>query len=311
MERLPSTYAILKLWRSELVSIAIAIPNLNGAKYLHKTLKSLQNQIEKPDEIVFSDNYSDDESLEIVKLFPDLNIKVVQPNRFLTMSENWNYVADQTYSDWFFLLSNDDLLRDTAVKRLREIVSEIEPNIGVVSFKSEIIDEHSSLILGKYKFGKSKLREEYDFLKKNIKFLHINAASVAIKKVSWIDVGKFPQEYTVLHDLVFYQRVIMKWGILESKEVLGRYRIYYNRPKSEIRSNLVMEDFRTYEKSDLKFHIEKYPDLHVFYNSEVEHCSESLIRVATLINLLRKVVLSIMTTCRRLQAAFNNSGFPD
>jgi hypothetical protein len=175
----------------------------------------------------------------------------------------------------------------------------------------QIIDEHSSLILGKYKFGKSKLREEYDFLKKNIKFLHINAASVAIKKVSWIDVGKFPQEYTVLHDLVFYQRVIMKWGILESKEVLGRYRIYYNRPKSEIRTNLVMEDFRTYEKSDLKFHIEKYPDLHVFYNSEVEHCSESLIRVATLINLLRKVVLSIMTTCRRLQAAFNNSGFPD
>ena len=117
-----------------MVSIAIAIPNLNGAKYLHKTLKSLQNQIEKPDEIVFSDNYSDDESLEIVKLFPDLNIKVVQPNRFLTMSENWNYVADQTYSDWFFLLSNDDLLRDTAVKRLREIVSEIEPNIGVVYF---------------------------------------------------------------------------------------------------------------------------------------------------------------------------------
>ena len=122
-----------------MVSIAIAIPNLNGAKYLHKTLKSLQNQIEKPDEIVFSDNYSDDESLEIVKLFPDLNIKVVQPNRFLTMSENWNYVADQTYSDWFFLLSNDDLLRDTAVKRLREIVSEIEPNIGVVSFNSELI----------------------------------------------------------------------------------------------------------------------------------------------------------------------------
>ena len=310
MEHLLNTCAILNLWISKLVSIAIAIPNLNGAKYLHKTLKSLQNQIEKPDEIVFSDNYSNDESLEIIKLFPDLNIRVIQPVRFLTMSENWNYVADQTKSDWFFLLSNDDLLRDTAVKRLKRIVSELAPNIGVVSFKSEIIDENSRLILGKYRFGKPEIREEYEFLKQNIKFLHINAASVAIKKVSWIDVGKFPHEYTVLHDLVFYQRVIMKWGILESKEVLGRYRIYYNKHKSEIRANLVMQDFRTYEKTDLKLHIEKYPDLSDLYNSEVEHRSDSLIKVATSINLLRKVVLSIMTTFRRLQAVFDYSGFP-
>jgi len=294
-----------------LASIAIAIPNLNGANYLHETLISLRNQIDKPDEIIFSDNYSDDESLEIVKLFPDLNIRVIQPDRFLGMSENWNYVADQTKSDWFFLLSNDDLLRDTAVKKLRKMLSELAPNIGVVSFKSEIIDENSRLVLGKYRFGKPKLREEFEFLKQNIKFLHINAASVAIKKDSWIDVGKFPQEYTVLHDLVFYQRTVMKWGILESKEVLGRYRIYHNRPKSEIRLNLVMEDFRTYEKSDLKFHTEKYPDLNVIYNSEVEHRSDTLNSLAEPINLLRNVVLSIMTTCRRLQAVFDSSGFPN
>ena len=294
-----------------MASIAIAIPNLNGAKYLHKTLTSLQNQIDKPDEIVLSDNYSDDESLEIIKSFPDLNIRVIQPDRFLAMSENWNYVADQTTSDWFFLLSNDDLLRDTAVKRLRKIISELSPSIGVVSFKSEIIDENSRLILGKYRLGKPKLREEFEFLKQNIKFLHINAASVAIKKVSWIDVGKFPKEYTVLHDLVFYQRIVMKWGILESKEVLGRYRIYYNRPKSEIRSNLVMQDFRTYEKTDLKFHIEKYPELSESYHSEVEHRLGPLIKVATSNNLLRKMVLSIMTTFRRLQAVFDYSGFPN
>jgi len=311
VELLLNTFAILKLWISKLVSIAIAIPNLNGAKYLYKTLKSLQNQIEKPDEIVFSDNLSNDDSLEIVKLFPDLKIRVIHPNRSLTMSENWNYAADQTNSDWFYLLSSDDLLRDTAVKRLKEIVSEVEPNIGVVSFKSEIIDENSRLIVGKYRLGKSKIREEYEFLKQNIKFCHINVASVAIKRASWISVGKFPQEYRVLHELIFYQRLIMHWGILESKEVLGRYRIYHNRPEAEIRSNLLTQDFRTYEKTDLKFLIEKYPDLSVFYNSEVNHRSDSLKRVATPIKLLRKVVLSIMTTFRRFQELFNNSGFPN
>jgi glycosyltransferase involved in cell wall biosynthesis len=292
-----------------LVSIAIAIPNLNGAKYLYRTLESLQNQIEKADEIVFSDNYSIDESLEIVKLFPDLKIRVIRPERFLKMSENWNYAVDQINSDWFFLLSNDDLLRDTAVKRLKEIVTELPPNIGVVSFKSEIINENSRLVLGKYGFGKSKIREEYEFLKQNVKFLHINAASVAIKRVSWRDIGKFPIEYSVLHDLVFYQRMISRWRILESKEVLGRYRIYQEKPNSEIRSKLIKEDFSTYERSDLKLHLVKYPDLLGLYEFKGTNRHLLFIKSAMLKNFWRKVVLSIMTSCRRIEERLGHSGF--
>jgi glycosyltransferase involved in cell wall biosynthesis len=268
-------------------------------------------QIVKPDEIVFSDNYSTDQSLDIVKMFPDLNIRVIQPASFLTMSENWNFVANQTKSDWFFLLSNDDLLRNTAVKRLKEIAVRLPPSIGVVSFKSEIINENSKVILGKFRFGKPKLRVDYEFLKQNVRFLQINAASVAIKRVSWIDVGRFPIEYSVLHDLVFYQRVILKWGILESKEVLGRYRIYTNKPNSEARSKLVLKDFQTYENSDLKCYIEKYPDLLESYISEGAQNSSSILRGSLLMRLLRSVVLSVITLCRRSQSTMKNSGFPN
>jgi glycosyltransferase involved in cell wall biosynthesis len=289
-------------------SVAIAIPNLNGGKYLFETLKSLQRQKEKPDEIIISDNHSSDDSLEIINLFSNLNIRVVQPDRFLKMSENWNYAADQTSSDWFFLLSNDDLLRNSAIKRLKEIVSNLAPSIGVVSFKSEIIDENSRLVLGKYRFGKPKIWNEHEFLCQNIKFLHINAASVAIKKVAWIDTGKFPDEYSVLHDLVFYQRVISKWGILESKDVLGRYRIYNHKPNSEARSKLVLDDFLTYERNDLRFHSEKYPDLMEIYSSDRFEFSTSFLGR----NLrLRKAGLSIMTMARRAQSIFGHSGFPN
>lgn len=264
----------------------------------------------QPDEIVLSDNFSTDRSLEIVEMFRGLNVRVIQPHRFLRMSENWNFVANQVNSDWFFLLSNDDLLRNTAVKRLKEIVDKLDPNIGVISFKSEIVNENSKLILGKYKFGKGKLREEHEFLEENIKFLHINAASVAIKKVSYIDVGGFPTEYSVLHDLVFYQRLILKWGILESKEVLGRYRIYSNKPNSEARSLLVLEDFQTYESSELKRYVEKYPDLLFNYTSEESKNAAIPLSRIFWINKWRTLVLSIMTSCRKGQSVLWHSGFP-
>jgi GT2 family glycosyltransferase len=296
-----------------LTSVAVAIPNFNHGNYLYETLLSLQMQIIKPDEIVISDNHSTDNSLEIVKLFPSLNIKIVQPSRFLSMSENWNFVANQITSDWFFLLSSDDLLRNTAIKKLKEILVGLDPNIGVISFKAEIINEDSKLILGKYKFGLPNVREEYEFLKQNIKFLHINGASVAIKKMSWIEVGQFPTEYTVLHDLVFYQRAILKCGILESKEVLGRYRIYNNfnkKPNASSRSALVSKDFQTYENSDLKRHITKYPDLLEHYAFEETRDSSKAMVWPIRSPLFRSLVLKLMTLGRITQSTFSHSGFP-
>jgi glycosyltransferase involved in cell wall biosynthesis len=293
-----------------LASVAVAIPNFNGGNFLYETLLSLRGQLVKPDEIVLSDNYSTDDSLQIVDLFPDLNVKIVKPPRFLSMSENWNFVVNQTESDWFFLLSNDDLLRNTAIKRLKEIEVGLDSIIGVISFKSEIINQNSKLILGKYRFGKPRLREEHEFLKQNIKFLNINAASVAIKRESWIAAGQFPTEYAVLHDLVFYQRAIMKCAILECKEVLGRYRIYSDKPYSSERSNLVLLDFQTYENSDLKRHLRKYPDLLEFYTSHNSKESFTVRHWHFVVEQVRLLALKLMTASRMTQSIVSNSGFP-
>jgi GT2 family glycosyltransferase len=290
------------------VSVSIAIPNYNGGIYLYETLKSLEMQTVAPEEIVISDNFSTDNSLEVIGLFPNLKIRVVHPDRFLSMSKNWNYVSEQINSDWFFLLSNDDLLRNTAIEHLKKVVDNLAPNVGIVSFKSEIIDENSKLLLGKYKLGKSKIWSEKEFLIQNIRFLKINAASVAIKKDTWIDSGKFPDEYEVIHDLVFYQRAVSRWNIFESKEILGRYRVYNNKPSSRERSALAMKDFLTYERTDLRSHTEKYPELLEIYANGRNEFPSIFLRMKSL---LREVVISIMTVARVFESYFRFSGFPN
>lgn len=288
-----------------MATVAIAIPNLNGAEYLRQTLQSIQLQTIRPDEVLISDNHSNDNSLEIIKEFPDLKINVVQPQLSLTMSQNWNYAASKTKSDWFFLLSNDDLLRDTAVSKLKFLVEKISEDVAVISFKSEIINEESVLVLGKYRIGPSRIRKPIEFLRENIRYLHINAAAVAIRKSSWEIIGGFPESYNYLHDLVFYQRMILKFKILDSKEVLGRYRIYKFKSNSESRKRQTELDFLFYESNDLKEYIEIYPDLqYVYYSSRVK-------TFALIIMKIRQIILFYTTFFRRFQDRLGTSGFPN
>lgn len=208
------------------------------------------------------------------------------------------------------MLSNDDLLRNSAVKRLKEIVNNLAPDIGVISFKSEIIDEKSKLLLGKYRFGKPRIWSQKEFLLHNVRFLQINASSVAIRKSTFIDIGKFPDEYSVLHDLVFYQRVVSKWDILERKEVLGRYRIYHNKPNSEARSKFAKDDFHLYEQTELQKHINRFPDLKMHYFSNFIDGRIQMKFLILVRKVLRNSLLSLMTLCRRMEGLLGKSGFP-
>ncbi len=293
-----------------MTSIAIAIPSLNGAKYLRETLRSIEMQTVKPDEVIISDNHSSDDSIAIIQTYTNLNIKLISPATFVSMSKNWNFAASHVQSDWFIMLSNDDLLRNTAILKLKEIISNIPDNIGVISCKSEIIDEKSKLLFGKYKVGRARFRSEFDFLKENIRYLHINAASVAIKTQAWRGVGKFPENYDYIHDLVFYQRMILQFGILESKEVIARYRTYLIRAGSDLRTRQTEDDFSIYENTDLKFYISRYPQLEVVYNSEKFAKSSKQTVKPKIKQLWRMAVISVMSGFRRLEGIMHKSGFP-
>lgn len=292
-----------------MTTISIVIPNLNGSTYLRQTLESLSKQKCPPDEIIFSDNHSTDESIEILQEFPALKIKLVVPPQQLSMSENWNYGVKESTSNWFVLLSNDDLLRDTALCNLRKDLMSLKMPVGIISYRAELIDEESNLILGKYPLGRNIYTNGENFLKDNLNSTKINIAATAINKEIFLLVGGYPEEYRYIHDMVFYQRVSIVSKILLSKRVLGQYRIYQRLDRGNaLRKQKTELDFQIFRSTDLLQILGMFPHLEDFYTNSGSENREK--RTTTCITFARSVMFTLFTFFRRIECMLKVSGFP-
>jgi len=49
--------------------VTVIIPTYNSEKFIKRTLLSLENQKELPDEIIFSDDGSEDKTIQIIELW--------------------------------------------------------------------------------------------------------------------------------------------------------------------------------------------------------------------------------------------------
>lgn len=61
---------------------SICIATFNGEKYIHEQLTSILCQLSINDEIIISDDYSTDKTLEILKNINDTRIKIVNNSLF-------------------------------------------------------------------------------------------------------------------------------------------------------------------------------------------------------------------------------------
>lgn len=108
--------------------ISIIITNYNKGKYLLKTLKSCKNQTDKNFQIVFFDDNSTDNSLEIVKKFFYMNkkikYKIIENKKKKISNNNLNQLNGIIKSlkyckgDYISLLDGDDYFAPEKIKFL-------------------------------------------------------------------------------------------------------------------------------------------------------------------------------------------------
>lgn len=101
----------------------IVIPTRERADVLYYCLKSACAQDYPNLEILVSDNFSQDNTEEIVKQFSDNRIRYINTGKRVSMSHNWEFAISHINEGWITILGDDDAILPGAIQKVLEIAA--------------------------------------------------------------------------------------------------------------------------------------------------------------------------------------------
>ncbi|PKF61727.1 hypothetical protein CW745_10435 [Psychromonas sp. psych-6C06] len=136
--------------------ISVCMATYNGEKYIFKQLESILSQLEVDDELIISDNLSDDGTLEIIKSFNDQRIKLftLEHDPILlqsfkgvekTITKNFENALKRAKGEYIFLSDQDDIWNKNKVAESIKHLGKYD----LVMSNAELIDGHGNTVKDK------------------------------------------------------------------------------------------------------------------------------------------------------------------
>lgn len=107
------------------IKFSVVIPTRERCNTLDATIRTCITQKYDNLEIIVSDNFSQDETKEVVNSFRDKRIVYVNTGKRVSMSENWEFGLSQVMGDFVIFLGDDDGLLPGALKDLNGIINQL------------------------------------------------------------------------------------------------------------------------------------------------------------------------------------------
>ena len=107
---------------------SILVVNYNNGKYIKQNIESLKNQVYKNIEIIYHDDLSTDNSIEILKKFKNIKlIKNKKKGKFGSFNQMDGFIRafKKSTGDVIFLLDSDDYFD---FKKVKTIISKFQNN---------------------------------------------------------------------------------------------------------------------------------------------------------------------------------------
>lgn len=220
--------------------LALGIPVYNQASTIEETICSVLSQTEPFDEIVICENHSTDGTAEVLQTFAD-RVRIIRPPRHLSMAENWNYCVANMTSDWFSLLSGDDLLKQGFSSAVKKVIN-IHSNAALVRTDWDVIDDKGSITRVHKQLGVSHITKPPETWLEQLNGPKVSFAAFAAKHEFWKDVGGYPENFHLFQDWMFWLKLAPLGEFIRVPAVLAQYRSQ-ERPELEIqRAKQRLED---------------------------------------------------------------------
>lgn len=124
---------IFNIMSQDNVLLSVLIPTKNRSEYLKFAIKSALNIKSSDIEIIVSENYSQDNSLDICHSFADPRLTVVRPPQALPMHENWEFLLNLSRGRWVTFIGDDDAIMPHSVEHLLLLENKFPQAEAIVS----------------------------------------------------------------------------------------------------------------------------------------------------------------------------------
>jgi glycosyltransferase involved in cell wall biosynthesis len=133
----------------------------NGEKYLKRQINSIIQQLSSTDELIISDDSSNDDTLKIIDDFDDFRIKKSIENKFYSPIYNFENALSQSTGDHIFLADQDDIWESNKV----EVMIDYLQRCDLVVSDASVIDGDIVIYDSFFKMNNSKGGFFHNFVK--------------------------------------------------------------------------------------------------------------------------------------------------
>ena len=227
-----------------LMKVSVIVTTFNREKLLQETLDAILNQTFKDFELIIIDNYSLDNTKEVVKSYNDDRIRYFKNQNDGIIAINRNFGIKKSKGEYIAFCDDDDLwMPDKLEKQLSEF--EKDAQIGLVCTNGVNFNENGDFGL----LHKRSLNDN-DFKLESLVFENpIVNSSILIKKSVIDDVGMMDEEpeFFGAEDYSLWIRTTKKYRIKYIDLPLTKYRTHLGAYRNDTEKSLAVTE-RIYGK---------------------------------------------------------------
>lgn len=204
--------------------VSVIIPTYNRANYLEKSIRSVLSQNILDIEIIVINNYSTDNTLEVINSFNDKRIKIIHFKNDGVIARSRNQGLVQSSGKYISFLDDDDLWCPDKLELQIEYL-ETHPELSLVYSNAIIIDENGTrkgYLLNQEKAKQG--RVFLDLLGGNF----ITILTVLMRRELLESIGLFNEEPSLIavEDYEYWMRLAFSFGFGYINKPLALYRIH-------------------------------------------------------------------------------------